>query len=116
MTELINSVYINRSPFTRGKANRSYGELSMIDSDISFVSSVRPSNDRMIVPLDQDTIMPPRLSNSSDPESRLSFGSPFSNARSSDANSSFGVFSSSSQESGNFSWSGSQSLVCKHRT
>ncbi|GFP79419.1 U-box domain-containing protein 35 [Phtheirospermum japonicum] len=101
-----------RSPFTRGKAtNRSYGELSMPDTDISFVSSVRPSNERMNQLLDQDMMMAPRLSNSSDTENRLSFGSPFSNARSSDANNSgFGVYSSSSQESGNFSWSGSQSL------
>ncbi|KAL3644265.1 hypothetical protein CASFOL_012197 [Castilleja foliolosa] len=102
-----------RSPFTRGNkaTNRSYGELSIPDTDISFVSSVRPSNERMNQFLDQDMMMAPRLSNSSDTESRLSFGSPFSNARSSDTNnSSFGVFSSSSQESGNFAWSGSQSM------
>ncbi|KAL6575293.1 hypothetical protein OROMI_012578 [Orobanche minor] len=100
-----------KSPFTRGKAsNRSYGELSMPDTDISFVSSVRPSNERTYPLADQDMMMAPRLSNSSDSENCLSFGSPFSNARSSDANNSFGVYSSSSQESGNFSWSGSQSL------
>ncbi|KAL7096250.1 hypothetical protein ACP275_10G069900 [Erythranthe tilingii] len=103
-----------KSPFTRGNckaSNRSYGELSMPDNmDISFVSSVRPSNERMFPSLEQDMMMAPRLSNSSDTENRLSFGSPFSNARSSDANNSFGVCSSSSQESGNFSWSGSQSL------
>ncbi|KAI3443464.1 hypothetical protein Pfo_000129 [Paulownia fortunei] len=99
-----------KSPFTRGKAsNRSYGELSMPDTDISFVSSGRPSSERTVPSLDND-MMAPRLSNSSDTENRLSFGSPFSNARSSDANNSFGVYSSSSQESGNFSWSGSQSL------
>ncbi|KAL3642843.1 hypothetical protein CASFOL_013658 [Castilleja foliolosa] len=101
-----------RSPFTRGKAqNWSYGELSKPDSDISFVSSVRPSNERMNPLLDQDMMMGPRLSNSSDTEYRLSFGSQFSNVRSSDANnSSFGVYSPRSQESGNFAWSGSQSL------
>ncbi|PIN07101.1 Serine/threonine protein kinase [Handroanthus impetiginosus] len=98
-----------KSPFTRGKAtNRSFGELP--DTDISFVSSNRPSNDRLIPSFDQDMIAAPRLSSSSDTENRLSFGSPFSNARSSDATNSFGVYSSSSQESGNFSWSGSQSL------
>ncbi|KAL0374672.1 UNVERIFIED_CONTAM: U-box domain-containing protein 34 [Sesamum radiatum] len=97
-----------RSPFTRNKANRSFGELAMVDSDISFVSSGRPSSDRMMSALEQDMMMAPRLSSSSDTENRLSFGSPF--ARSSDANSSFGVYSSSSTESGNFSWSGSQSL------
>ncbi|XP_020553494.1 U-box domain-containing protein 35 isoform X2 [Sesamum indicum] len=104
-TEEVDSI---KSPFTRGKANRSFGELSMTDSDISFVSSGRPSSDRMMSALEQDMMMAPRLSSSSDTENRLSFGSPF--ARSSDANSSFGVYSSSSNESGNFSWSGSQSL------
>ncbi|KAL8488253.1 hypothetical protein ACS0TY_024051 [Phlomoides rotata] len=103
-----------RSPFTRGKANRSYGELPMIDSDISFVGSARPTttSDRMMMsPLDYDSMMlPPRLSNTSEPESRLSFGSPFSNSMSSDANNSFGVYSSSSTESANNSWSGAQSL------
>ncbi|KAK4483738.1 hypothetical protein RD792_010940 [Penstemon davidsonii] len=87
-----------KSPFTRGNAsNKSYGELSMADSDISFVSSTssgRPSTDRMIPILEQDMFMGPRLSNGSDTESRLSFG----------------AFSSSSQESGNFSWSGSTSV------
>ncbi|GER42036.1 kinase [Striga asiatica] len=97
-----------KSPFTRGKAaNRLYGELPMPDTDISFVSPMRPS---MNLLFDQDTMMAPRLSNSSDTDNRPSFGSSFSNARSSDANNSFGVYSSSSQESGNYSWSGSQSL------
>ncbi|RZR89323.1 hypothetical protein BHM03_00017036 [Ensete ventricosum] len=46
-----------RSPFTRGtRATKSYGEM-MMDSDISFVSSGRPSFDRGY---------PPRLSNMSD--------------------------------------------------
>ncbi|KAL1547912.1 non-specific serine/threonine protein kinase [Salvia divinorum] len=99
-----------RSPFTRGKANRSYGELSMGESDISFVGSTRPSIDRLTPPFDQDPFVPGRLSSGSDIDGRLSFGSPFSNGRSSDATNSFGVFSSTSQESGNFSWSGSQNL------
>ncbi|XP_042000969.1 U-box domain-containing protein 52-like isoform X2 [Salvia splendens] len=95
-----------RSAFNRDKAKRSYGELSMGESDISFVGSARPSSDRIF---DQDPFIPARLSNCSDPDSRLSFGSPFSNPRSSDATTnSFGVYSSTSQESGNFSWSGSQ--------
>ncbi|EPS65707.1 hypothetical protein M569_09070, partial [Genlisea aurea] len=91
-----------RSPFTRGKC--SYGEISMPESDISFVSSTRPSNERAFQTIDQDMFMAPRLSSSSDNDSRISFGSPFSNPRASDA-----MYSSSSQESGNFSWS-SQSL------
>ncbi|KAL2533356.1 Protein kinase protein with adenine nucleotide alpha hydrolase-like domain [Abeliophyllum distichum] len=99
-----------KSPFTRGKvSNRSFSDVSVPDSDISFVSSGRPSTEHTITSFDsQDTNIVPRLSNSSDTDGRLSFGSPFSGSRSSDANSSFGVFSSSSLESGNFSWSGSQ--------
>ncbi|KAL2553878.1 Protein kinase protein with adenine nucleotide alpha hydrolase-like domain [Forsythia ovata] len=102
-----------KSPFTRGKvSNRSFSDVSVPDSDISFVSSGRPSTDHTITSFDsQETNIVPRLSNSSDTDGRLSFGSPFSGSRSSDANSSFGVFSSSSVESGNFSWSGSQNLV-----
>ncbi|XP_073289883.1 U-box domain-containing protein 52-like isoform X1 [Primulina huaijiensis] len=100
-----------KSPFTRGKAfNRSYGDLSQPDTDISFVSSSRPSNDRMMYALDQDTNLPPRLSSGSDSENPMSFGSQISNSKSSDAGSSFGIFSSSSQESGSNPWSGSQSL------
>ncbi|CAA0821487.1 Protein kinase protein with adenine nucleotide alpha hydrolases-like domain [Striga hermonthica] len=97
-----------KSPFTRGKAaNRSYGELQMPDTDISFVSPMRPS---MNLLFEQDMMIAPRISSSSDTDNRPSFGSSFSNARSSDANNSFGVYSSSSQESGNYSWSGSQNL------
>ncbi|KAG6431590.1 hypothetical protein SASPL_109669 [Salvia splendens] len=99
-----------RSPFTRGKANRSYGELSMGESDISFVGSARPSSDRMMSAFDQDPFVPGRLSSGSDIDGRLSFGSPFSNARTSDATNGFGVYSSTSQESGDFSWSGSQNM------
>ncbi|XP_047948578.1 U-box domain-containing protein 52-like isoform X3 [Salvia hispanica] len=99
-----------RSPFTRGKANRSYGELPMGESDISFVGSARPSSDRMMSGFDQDPFVPGRLSSGSDIDGRLSFGSPFSNARTSDATNGFGVYSSNSQESGDFSWSGSQNM------
>lgn len=83
----------------------------MGESDISFVGSARPNSERMMSPLDQDPFVPGRLSSSSDTDSRMSFGSPYSNARSSDATGSFGVYSSTSQDSGNFSWSGSQSQV-----
>ncbi|XP_073150184.1 U-box domain-containing protein 35-like [Henckelia pumila] len=101
-----------KSPFMRGKAvNRSsYGEISLPDTDISFVSSSRPSNDRMLYALDHDTNLPPRLSSGSDPENSMNFGSQISVSKSSDGGSSFGVFSSSSLESGNHPWSGSQNL------
>ncbi|WOL17397.1 U-box domain-containing protein 52-like [Canna indica] len=58
----------NRSPFTRGgraSTTKSYGEI-MLESDISFVSSSRPSVERNY---------PPRLSNMSDSFER-SFESP----------------------------------------
>ncbi|XP_073275194.1 U-box domain-containing protein 52-like isoform X2 [Primulina huaijiensis] len=100
-----------KSPFTRGNAaNRSYGDFATLDTDLSYVSSGRPSTERMIHTLDHDMSMTSHLSNSSDAENRSSFGSSFSNTMSSDANYSFGIFSSSSQESGNYSWSGSQTL------
>ncbi|KZV27856.1 U-box domain-containing protein 35-like [Dorcoceras hygrometricum] len=96
-----------KSPFTRGKAlNRSYGDLSLPDTDISFVSSNRPSNDRMMYALEQDTNLPPRLSSGSDTEHPMSFGSQISKS----SEGSFGVFSTSSLESGGHPWSGSQSL------
>lgn len=84
------------------------GDFANLYTDISLVSSGRPSTERMIYTLDQEMSMASRLSNSSDTENRSSFGSPFSNAMSSDANHSFGILSSSSHESGNYSWSGSQ--------
>lgn len=113
-----NYLYFHRSPFTRSKvSNRSYSELSAAVTDISFVSSGMPSTDRTTASFDSQEInIVPRLSNSSDTDGRLSFGSPFSGSRSSDPNSSFGIFSSSSLESGNFSWSGSQNLVCISKT
>ncbi|KAL6330614.1 hypothetical protein AAG906_003222 [Vitis piasezkii] len=78
-----------KSPFTRGRASlsKSYGELSVPETDISFVSSGRPSIDR-IFPFSYDNLdtgmnpwlsnsseMNPRLSNSSDLNTRLSIGS-----------------------------------------
>ncbi|KAK4354069.1 hypothetical protein RND71_026263 [Anisodus tanguticus] len=113
-----------KSPFNRGKGvNRSYGDLSVADSDLSFVSTGRPSSDRTFPnSMDiHDLGLPPRLSNSSDTdnkysaprlsnssetESRLSFGSSFSATRLSEVN----AFSSNSFDSGNGSWSSTNNL------
>ncbi|MCL7027925.1 hypothetical protein MKW94_023515 [Papaver nudicaule] len=71
-----------RSPFGRaggrGHPERSYGEISNPDTDISYVSSGRPSTDRMFPSLydNFDPVRtPPRLSNSSDMDCRRSFES-----------------------------------------
>ncbi|XP_061347664.1 U-box domain-containing protein 35-like [Gastrolobium bilobum] len=73
-----------KSPFTRvGRpSHRSY-ESSIPDSDISFVSSGRPSIDRMFPSLyeEMDSGMTPRVSTGSDFDSR-SYGSSFSGAKS----------------------------------
>ncbi|KAL9230421.1 hypothetical protein vseg_005773 [Gypsophila vaccaria] len=78
-----------RSPFTRGQAanGRSYGGVSMPESDISFVSS-RPSTERSSFDRGSFDMMefahgPPRLSYGSE----LSSGSSFSDRRSIDLNS-----------------------------
>ncbi|XP_024014162.1 U-box domain-containing protein 52 isoform X2 [Eutrema salsugineum] len=58
-----------RSPFTRRGYGRSYGDLSVPESDISFVSSGRPSIDRIfpnIYDNNDPNRTPPRLSNFSD--------------------------------------------------
>ncbi|XP_010252203.1 PREDICTED: U-box domain-containing protein 35-like isoform X2 [Nelumbo nucifera] len=58
-----------KSPFTRrGLNGKSYGEISLPDSDISFVSSGRPSVDRMFPPIYDhlESSRTPRLSNCSD--------------------------------------------------
>ncbi|KAF2569972.1 hypothetical protein F2Q68_00027401 [Brassica cretica] len=63
------SVEDRRSPFTRRGYGRSYGDLSVPESDISFVSSGRPSIDRMfpnINDMNDPNRTPPRLSNLSD--------------------------------------------------
>ncbi|KAL7168703.1 hypothetical protein ACSBR2_039032 [Camellia fascicularis] len=100
-----------KSPFNRNKAsNKSYGELSISDTDISFVSSGRPSTERMY-PFDSQEMMggaPPRLSCSSDTDNRSSFGSSFSASKSSDPNYMHGF--SSGSESNTASWSSSQNL------
>lgn len=64
-----------RSPFTRRGNGRSYGELSVPESDISFVSSGRASIDRIFPSLydnNDPNRTPPRLSNYSD----MDYGSP----------------------------------------
>ncbi|KAG5226246.1 U-box domain-containing protein [Salix suchowensis] len=79
------------------------------DSDISFVSSGRPSTDRMFPAFHDvlETGMVPRLSNSSDYDYR-SFGSSNSGNKSIDVGSQYN-FSSTSEESGT-SWSSSQNM------
>ncbi|KAH8481334.1 hypothetical protein H0E87_028992 [Populus deltoides] len=68
-----------RSPFTRrGLNGKSYGELSVPDSDISFVSSGRASIDSIFPAFYDNTETsrtPPRLSNMSDFDSNYSFES-----------------------------------------
>ncbi|XP_057415973.1 U-box domain-containing protein 52-like isoform X2 [Lotus japonicus] len=85
-----------RSPFTRvGKpGHRSY-ESSIPDSDISFVSSGRPSIDRMFPMVYDEMDSTPRFSSGSDNDVR-SFGSSFSGAKSIDQ----GDYSFCSQDSG----------------
>ncbi|EEF44126.1 U-box domain-containing protein 35 [Ricinus communis] len=79
-----------RSPFTRrGLNGKSYGELSIPDTDISFVSSGRPSIDRMF-PAFYDVLemgaRNQRLSNVSDIDSIQSFESMQFGRRSIDIN------------------------------
>ncbi|XP_011019963.1 PREDICTED: U-box domain-containing protein 34-like [Populus euphratica] len=110
-----------KSPFTRRGGIAKY-EPSIPDSDISFVSSGRPSIDHTFPAIYDafetgmtprlsnafETGMTPRLSNGSDYEYR-SFGSLYSGNKSIDASSQYN-FSSTSQESGNTSWSSSQNM------
>ncbi|KAI4346224.1 hypothetical protein L6164_013293 [Bauhinia variegata] len=87
----------DRSPFTRG--SRFEYEPSMLpNSDISYVSSRRPSTDQIFPSLydHMDTGIPNRLSNGSD----SSYGSSFSANKSVDNSSQFEDFSFSSQDSG----------------
>ncbi|XP_057486082.1 U-box domain-containing protein 35-like isoform X1 [Actinidia eriantha] len=98
-----------KSPFTRHKvSNRSYGDLPMCDTDISFVSSGRPSNEHMHgYPFDnQESAAPPRLSYGSDTDNRSSFGTAFSATKSPDQSFMHGF--SSSSESASMPWSSSQ--------
>lgn len=92
--------FMDRSPFTRGArpTHISY-ESSISDSDISFVSSGRPSIDRMFHSLyeemDSGYGITPRISGSSDYDLR-SFGSLYSGVKSIDHND----YSFTSQDSG----------------
>lgn len=85
----------------------------MPESDISFVSSGRPSTERLFPMLSdsQEMNYPCRLSNGSDTESRLSFGSVFSGSRASDVNNALNMVSPFSQETGGSWSSSSQNLV-----
>ncbi|XP_058188512.1 U-box domain-containing protein 35-like isoform X1 [Rhododendron vialii] len=96
-----------KSPFNRHKAsNKSYGDLSLSDTDISFVSSGRPSTERMQPYPSDNQELGPRLSYGSDTDNRSSFGSAFSASRSPDHNFAHGY--SSGSESASMSWSSSQ--------
>ncbi|CAA7054247.1 unnamed protein product, partial [Microthlaspi erraticum] len=89
-----------KSPFMRKGYEGTY-QPSMTESDISFVSSGRPSVDIMF-PSFYDNVDVPRLSLSSEyDENRISFAtSSSSDKQSIDLGSSYAAFSSSSQESG----------------
>uniref|UniRef100_A0A2P2LW86 U-box domain-containing protein 34-like n=1 Tax=Rhizophora mucronata TaxID=61149 RepID=A0A2P2LW86_RHIMU len=65
----------NRSPFTRGRGSPAKYEPSVADSDISFLSSGRPSTDRGFPSFcdSSDSGMTPWLSNNPDFNCR-SFG------------------------------------------
>lgn len=110
------SVVENRSPFTRKGYNykSSYGDLSMQDSDISFVSSGRPSIDR-IFPSHYESqdlerrSTPPQISSSTDLDLTRSFESLQLGRMSIDMNFP-SEFSSISQDSDRLSVS-SQSMV-----
>ncbi|KAI4380216.1 hypothetical protein MLD38_006433 [Melastoma candidum] len=75
---------ICRSPFSRGKGanGKPYGECGLPDSDISFVSSGRPSVDRVLPSLYDN--MDGRLSSSSDIDGIYSFDNNFLGRRSVD--------------------------------
>ncbi|KAG4931095.1 hypothetical protein JHK84_048087 [Glycine max] len=96
-----------RSPFTRrGMYDKSYGEISVPDSDISFVSSRRPSTDPLFPSLynnnnnnhSETGISNPRLSYSSDTDgNNYSFESMHFGRRSMDISSDFSSFSQESE-------------------
>ncbi|OMO91083.1 hypothetical protein COLO4_18649 [Corchorus olitorius] len=99
-----------RSPFTRRGVNgKSYPDLPMPDTDISFVSSGRPSIDRIFPAFydcQESSRTTPRLSNVSDVDSNASFESMLLGRRSLDINSPPN-FSSVSQDSDRLSTSSS---------
>ncbi|RWW87443.1 hypothetical protein BHE74_00003733 [Ensete ventricosum] len=84
-----------KSPFARGMRASTMADLSLSDTDISFVSSGRPSIDQAF---------PPRLSNGSDGLDR-SFEMAVTPNRSADSYSTGNEFSSFSQGSTGTSWS-----------
>ncbi|KAM6570584.1 hypothetical protein CsatB_018569 [Cannabis sativa] len=93
-----------RSPFTRGKhsMNKSY-ELSQ-DTDISYVTSGRPSIDRLFPSIHETSDQQgnsPRFSTSSDFDVLRNFSSSLSGHKSIDLSSSHYEFSNHSNESGN---------------
>nr|XP_011459022.1 PREDICTED: U-box domain-containing protein 35 [Fragaria vesca subsp. vesca] len=105
-----------RSPFTRkGPNGKSYPELPMPDSDISYVSSGRPSIDRIFPTFydafDSGKATPPRTSNSTEIDMNHSFESMnYFGRKSLDISSSPPAFSSISQESDRLS-SASQPMM-----
>lgn len=106
----------SRSPFTRkGPNGKSYPELPMPDSDISYVSSGRPSIDRIFPTFydafDSGKATPPRTSNSTEIDMNHSFESMnYFGRKSLDISSSPPAFSSISQESDRLS-SASQPMM-----
>ncbi|XP_043712074.1 U-box domain-containing protein 35 isoform X2 [Telopea speciosissima] len=101
-----------RSPFSRGRGltGKSYGDLPAPDTDISFVSSGRPSIDRMFPSLYDhlESGRTPRLSTSSDIEKRSFEILRPGNKSANDYQ--FQEFSTFSQDSGGSSYSSSQNM------
>ncbi|KAI4316194.1 hypothetical protein L6164_024197 [Bauhinia variegata] len=110
-----------RSPFTarKGPNGKSYGELSLPDTDISFVSSGRPSTDRLFPSLYDNSdsgFSNPRISYSADMDGNYSFEAMQYARKSVDGRRSLDIsspseFSSISQESDRLSFSTSSQAV-----
>ncbi|XP_024031652.1 U-box domain-containing protein 52 [Morus notabilis] len=107
-----------RSPFTRiGLKGRSHGELPMPDSDISFISSGRPSVDHVYQSFNDNLDSgrtTPRVSNGTDVDLNGSFESMQFGWRSVD-NYSLSEFSSFSQDSDNLSCSSQDDVEAEMR-
>ncbi|CAN6721301.1 unnamed protein product [Malus baccata var. baccata] len=111
-----------RSPFTRkGPNGKSYADLPMPDTDISFVSSGRPSIDRIFPAfynenLDSGRVTPPRMSNSTEIDLNHSFESmQYFGRRSVDVSSSPPTFSSVSQDSDRLSSASMEDMEAEMR-
>lgn len=111
-----NQYFQNRSPFTRKcPIEKAYGEISLPNADISFVSSGRASVDRLFHSfydcVDLEKTTPQRMSDSTyaDTDYNYSFESMNAGRRSIDINSDYSAFS---QESARMS-THSQSSVTK---